>query len=159
MTPAKRLATLTLEVISPNSYPYSKEANMRFLAKKILVKRTASPAKAWKPKTDTRPARRKAHRESTEEIRKAVFARAKGWSGIPLCELCSPRVRWLATELAHLESGVGRRRQRQSIENTAASCRRCNEDWDAYPERRLMMASSWSENTGLPIPRGILGPG
>jgi hypothetical protein len=65
-----------------------------------------------------RETKRKIHREETTAIREAVVYRANGF-----CEAC-----WLqgyerpGTELDHFEGGSGRRRERQSVENTWLLC-------------------------------------
>ena len=68
---------------------------------------------------EAREARRKRHAEETAAIRQAVFHRACG-----RCEEigCSRE----PTELHHLASGIGRRRQRQTVENCRAYCFECH---------------------------------
>jgi hypothetical protein len=75
------------------------------------------------PKAAKRERRRAEHREETAAIRKAVFERAEGkCEGVFLQARCFRP----ATELHHLEGGVGRRRQKQTVENCRAYCFECH---------------------------------
>lgn len=114
-----------------------------------------APKKSGPTRKADKKAKREAHRMSTAALRCLVFLRATPPGlAFPCCELCAG-VRHTATELAHLEGGVGRRRQRQTEANTAAACHGCNSAWDDHPEWRPMMAKRWSERSGWPIPEGV----
>ena len=101
-------------------------------ARELLKPKRRGPAKALpgEARQANRERRSREYSEATEAIRIAVFARAGGrceaypWIGTTDLSRC-PRP---ATDLHHLEGGVGRRRQRQTVENTRAFCRPCHEE-------------------------------
>ena len=78
---------------------------------------------------EKREGKRKRHAEETARIREAVFKRADG-----RCENIGdlpPDAEWgrcihMPTELHHLAGGIGRRRQKQTVENTRAYCWECH---------------------------------
>jgi len=137
-------------------------ADVRQAVQEFLKKPPRSPAAKMRPKTSTVETRREAKRAETSKLRELVFARASiSPDGntryeVPLCELCPKDSRHVATQLAHLVGGNGRRKQRQSIANTAASCWEHNRDWDRFPLQRLEMAERWSARTGFSVPLSVL---
>jgi 5-methylcytosine-specific restriction endonuclease McrA len=93
--------------------------------RKAPSKRLPGESKAAK-----RERRRAEHREETARIRKAVFERAGGrcegdWFVGGLVSKFDRCFR-VPTELHHLVSGSGRRRQQQTVENTRALCLDCH---------------------------------
>ena len=85
-------------------------------------------------RAEAREAKRQRHREETAAIREAVFKRAEWrcqWT-LPSGRRCSR----LADHLHHKEGGSGRRRQRQSVENTEALC------WFHHKEAHGELAAS-----------------
>ncbi len=128
-------------------------ADVRAAAERLL-KRPRSIPKAGPSRRDDRKRKAAAHAEETSAIRQKVFTRASV-TGIPLCELCPDGRRVLARVLAHLESGIGRRRPLQGVHNAAASCEACNDLWDDDPSMRLEMATLWSQRTGWSVPEGV----
>jgi hypothetical protein len=119
-----------------------------------------------KVKTANRKRRReKLQRQAEEmaELRAKVFARAGGkgelcgvntvsiygttWSGDQVL-LC----RQEPIQLAHLNGGIGRRRQQQSIENCVAEHATCHSDLDARPLIWLPLVKTWCARYGYPLP-------
>jgi 5-methylcytosine-specific restriction endonuclease McrA len=95
--------------------------------------------------------RRREERESEQEsaeIRSAVFARAAG-----RCELCNVGFDFLdPRELAHLNGGIGRRVQKQSVSNCMAAHQTCHKSLDKYPLSYLSTVTDWCSRHGYPLP-------
>lgn len=82
-----------------------------------------------------------------EEFREKVFCRANG-----VGELCRKPLNPLLGELAHLDGGIGRRRQKQSVQNCVAEHPDCHHKMDANPRAWLFMVQQWAERHGYPMP-------
>jgi hypothetical protein len=119
-----------------------------------------------KVKTANRRRRReklKRQAEEMAELRAEVFARAKLAGGTG--ELCMQRIvkvidgesrvlkyEYEPNQLAHLNGGIGRRRQQQSIENCVAEHASCHSGLDARPLVWLPLVKTWCARYGYPLP-------
>jgi hypothetical protein len=86
-------------------------------------------------------------RESMADLREKVFDRARG-----IGELCGLRLAPEPGQLVHLEGGIGRRRQKQKLENCVAEHDRCHRSLDKTPLKWLPEVQAWADRNGYPLP-------
>jgi len=110
--------------------------------------------------------REKLQRQAAEmaELREKVLARAGGKGelcGLGVVRIYSdgcwsrgevPKQEYGPSQLAHLNGGIGRRRQQQSMENCIAEHATCHSDMDARPLIWLPLVKSWCARYGYPLP-------
>lgn len=109
-----------------------------------LLKRFSRGRKPMPPRKVEKNAARAARRDLTKVIRAAVFARAENH-----CEFCWVRP---PAEMHHLESGVGRRLQLQSVNNCMAICATCHRGYHSDPASCRSAVLKWAERYGYPVP-------
>jgi hypothetical protein len=93
-----------------------------------------------------RDTKRATRLKSSAELHLAVMERARGKG-----ELCGKPLRpfW---EMCHLNGGIGRKRQHESIENCVAEHYECHNAIDAAPLEWLAKVQAWAARYGYPIP-------
>jgi hypothetical protein len=136
MTLAKRLAAATLEHFDGRAdfnYP-----DLVRLARQILAKRPPSPSRALKGPTRKDRRREKLAKRAQEmaTLRAEVISLSQG-----VCERCNDLVPASEVHLHHCLGGSGRRRQRQTRDNTAAVCPACHAWLHAHPKA----AREWAD--------------
>jgi hypothetical protein len=112
-----------------------------------LLFRLEKPKKGLKEAAKRRAVKRADHAEETSAIRQAVMFRSAG-----LCEHCEDTFTDMnPAEMDHWLSGIGRRRQKQSIETCWMLCRPCHRVRTAYPELWNGMFQAHCEKYGYPF--------
>jgi 5-methylcytosine-specific restriction endonuclease McrA len=109
-----------------------------------LIERFRKKRKAMPLRKREKLAERAAKNEETTAIRAEVFRRAGGF-----CELCGILP---PTDMHHLESGIGRRRQMQAVSNCVAICRLCHHGYHKSPKDFRVAVSRWATKHGYPMP-------
>jgi hypothetical protein len=68
------------------------------------------------------------------------------------CEFCGSG--WAPFEWHHMEGGSGRRREKESEQNTAAICQSCHKGWHHYGPAAsfILLVKQWAERHGYPLP-------
>jgi hypothetical protein len=94
-----------------------------------------------------RESKRKRQAEEMAVLRSEVFARANGKG-----ELCGKPLFMIYGELCHLDGGIGRRRQKQSIENCVAEHLLCHFSLDKRPTSWIPRVKEWCSRYGYPVP-------
>jgi hypothetical protein len=125
----------------------------RSAAQWLLFQIQKPPKRGLKPARERREKKAAAHRLETALLRAEVFTRG-AWN----CEFCRTAE---ATEMHHLEGGIGRRRQMQSVENCVALCAKCHRGYHGDPKEIAPTVLAWAETHGYPVPsrfRGVAAP-
>lgn len=120
----------------------------------LLHPRKTGPSRAMrKGPTAAQRKASKAGRHTRETARIWDFARARADDGCGFLvgELCGQHIDRSAV-LAHLNGGVGRRRQTQSIANVVIEHPECNTDMDAHPLAWIDRVKAHCARYGYPLP-------
>jgi hypothetical protein len=106
------------------------------LAEAIAPRRHIQKVLPFKPRAQSKQEKAAAHQEQTGEIRAFCLQRAAG-----VCECgCGRRLDLWGAELDHWLNGIGRRRQKQSIENCWFLTLKCH----AARQRLSPSTSAWN---------------